>query len=209
MPFIYHLKSQKNKHLKFRLNYLIIGSIPAIGWKHGSYGRKIEKARELMKKKSCGLRIVSESEFMEALVSFPEINSGEIDAKVIVCKYDFFTRQGEYDHEALEDFLEVLQEGKHCHVSVYVEDAFIYIDLFNEHYDTDEDLSDVIVVKCRIVKQVPLDVDSQKVVDDLAIGFEGIEGVDGRLHWFERKEGTASYIRLLGEIPQYKRSKTL
>lgn len=30
-----------------RLDYLVIGSIPAIGWKHGSYGNKIEKARKI------------------------------------------------------------------------------------------------------------------------------------------------------------------
>lgn len=37
------------------LDYLVVGSIPATGWKHGSYGNKIEKARRL-RTDGCGLR---------------------------------------------------------------------------------------------------------------------------------------------------------
>lgn len=41
------------------LNYLVIGSIPSIGWKHGSYGNKIEKAMAISSK-SKKLKLVSE-----------------------------------------------------------------------------------------------------------------------------------------------------
>ncbi|MBF0430522.1 MAG: BRCT domain-containing protein [Fibrobacteria bacterium] len=200
--------AQTSKIVNERLDYLVIGSIPSTGWKHGSYGTKIEKARKIAPDNNGRPQLVPESEFMEALARHPEINSGEIDAKVIVCKYKFLAKQDDFDHETLEDWLLVLQESQHCHVTVYVEDASIYGDLFKESSGID-DLEDLLIVQIRIVKQVPLEAKGQSVADDIARGFEGVEGVDGRLEWFERKEGTAGYIRLLNEIPQNLRSRKL
>lgn len=43
------------------LDFLVIGSIPSVGWKHGSYGTKIEKARAIAR--NSGRLLASPSEF--------------------------------------------------------------------------------------------------------------------------------------------------
>lgn len=190
------------------LDYLVIGSIPAPGWKHGNYGRKIEKARELAPRNNDKPKLIPESAFMDAIAKTPEINSGEIDAKVVVCKYKFLSKDNAFDHDALEDWLELIQESEHCHISVSVEDAYLYSNLFQDNEPTAMD-DDLVVIQCRIVKQLPIEKNGQEFADTIAMGFEGIQGVDGTLHWFERSEGTAGYIRLLKEIPQNLRSRRL
>ena len=131
---------------------------------------------------------------MEALALTPYSESGEIDAKIAIIKYKFIAKDGSFDSDALNDFFEVLDNGEDCFVTVYFEEAYIYNDLFEEEYDDDDDL---LIVKVRIVKVLPLDFDTQNIVDDIAIGFEGISGIDGSLDWYERKEGSLSYINLL------------
>jgi len=136
---------------------------------------------------------------MDALAEFAETNSGEIDEKVVVVKYKFIS--DDFDHVAFEDFLHVLQVAQNCHVTVSVEDLAVYRALFNHHRVVDNSEGQTLI-NCRIVKQLPVDEESQRFIDDVAQGFEGIRGVDGNIHWFEKKEGSAGYIRLLKEIPQ-------
>jgi len=57
------------------------------------------------------------------------------------------------------------------------------------------------VVTCRIVRHQPIEEPVNPFVESVARGFEGVRGVDGRLSWFERTEGSASYIGLLREVP--------
>ncbi len=189
-----------------RLDYLVIGSIPAIGWKHRSYGNKIEKARKIASDRNSKLHLIPETLFMDALAEYGEISSGEIDEKVVVVKYKFIADV--FDHVALEDFLSVLQDSYGCHVSVSVEDLTVYRHLFGHSVSKDYLHGDTLI-NCRIVKQLAIDKESQSFVDDVAQGFEGIQGVDGSLHWFEKKEGTAGYIRLLKEIPQNTKSTAI
>ena len=51
------------KTINNQLDYLVIGSIPSTGWKHGNYGRKIEKAQELIGQ-NLKLKLVSEDDFI-------------------------------------------------------------------------------------------------------------------------------------------------
>lgn len=178
------------KTVNDKLDY---GSIPATGWKHGSYGNKIEKAQQIISEKKSALKLVSEEAFMEALALTPSTGCGEIDAKIAVIKYKFIAKEGSFDSDALNDYFELLDNGEDSFVSVYIDEAYIYNDLFEEKYDNDEGL---LVVKARIVKVLPLDFKTQIIVDNITIGFEGINGVDGSIDWYERKEGTLSYINL-------------
>jgi hypothetical protein len=50
-----------------QLDYLVVRSIPATGRKHGSYGTKIEKARQLRANGERRPVLIAESEFMDAL----------------------------------------------------------------------------------------------------------------------------------------------
>jgi len=66
------------------LDYLVIGSIPSVGWKHGDYGNKIEKARQIIASKKSKLRLISEHDFILGLENTPTSDSGEIDEKLLV-----------------------------------------------------------------------------------------------------------------------------
>lgn len=193
------------KIINNHLDYLVVGSIPSTGWIHGDYGRKIEKALEIQKTNNGKPFFIQESNFMEAILHSNTINSGDIDAKAIVCKYHFITKPDGFDNTAFEDWIELLQQSKGCHVSVIIEEPY-YLQIF---YDTNNTKDDEILINCRIVKQIDLDENSQSFVDDIARGFESINGIDGSLEWFEKTEGTAGYIRLLKEIPQYNRRKDI
>lgn len=74
-----------NKHL----DYLVIGSIPSAGWSNGNYGTKISKVRKLTKESKDKPFLISESVFLTALGEFPSTNSGVLDAKIVVCNYNF------------------------------------------------------------------------------------------------------------------------
>jgi hypothetical protein len=184
-----------------RLTYLVVGDIPSPGWKHGDYGRKIEKARNLASQTSGLPKLVPEGAFMEALGAQPPTNSGVIDAKVFVCNYKFLTPSIEHiDVVAVEELLTDLQQNESCHVALRSHYATAYSQLFE---GGDANLSKTaLVVECRIVKQMLLTDDPAAFVERIERGFEAIRGVDGRLHWFERAEGSADYIRLLQSVPQ-------
>ena len=183
------------------LDYLVIGSIPATGWKHGSYGKKIETALELKKESRSKLKIVSEAEFMEALASTPETGTGEIDNKFIVIKYKFIKNLSDFDSESLIDYLELLSNKDRCYVRLFKEYYSLYHNVFGSENSESYD-EDTLIITIRIVKLFDLEENPQSFVDDVAIGFEGIDGVDGDLTWFERKEGSSSYVRLLKEVNQ-------
>lgn len=182
-----------------QLSYLVVGDIPSPGWKHGDYGRKIEKAREISLREG-SLKLVSEGTFMEGLAAHPPTGSGAIDEKVMVCNYKFLTAAIELvDVSALERWLMMLQ-GDQAVVSVRGHYAAAYAELYGGEA---QDLpTTALIVECRIVKQMPLHEAAGSYIEKIERGFEAIRGVDGRLKWFERAEGSADYIRLLRELPQ-------
>lgn len=182
------------------LDYLVIGSIPSTGWKHGDYGNKIEKARTLIKGKHSKLKLVSEHDFILGLESTPSSDSGEIDEKLLVVRYHALVGNGEFDSSALEEHLRFMQESMGCHVTVSVEEPYMYKDLYNDY--SEADLNNLLLIRCRLVKQFPLDYISQPFVDDIARGFETVKGLDGTLTFTEKKEGTASFATLLKDLPQ-------
>ena len=59
----------------------------------------------------------------------------------------------------------------------------------------------MILFKCRIVKQFPLNVDVQEFIDYVVSKLESANGSGGKYTWTEKKEGTASYAKLFQEIP--------
>ena len=180
------------------MTYLILGSIPSTGWKHGNYGNKIVKAKQLIEN-GADLKIISEKDFMVGLETIATLDSGEIDEKLLICRYKVLFGNGDTDLTALEDFLELLTETTDSHISATVEVPFIYKDLYDEF--SKEEIDNLLFFQCRIVKHLDLDADSQEFVDIFAKGFESIEGLDGDISWSEKKEGTASFAKLLQDIP--------
>ncbi|WP_052705049.1 BRCT domain-containing protein [Flavobacterium sp. 316] len=186
------------KVINKELDYLVLGSIPSVGWKHGDYGNKIVKAKELIGRKS-KLKIVSEKDFMEGLENIAPIDGGEIDEKLVIIRYKALFENGNLDIDGLEEYLELVHETSNSHVSASVEEPFIYQDLYNEF--SEEEIDNLLFFQCRIVKHLNLEANSQEFVDTIAKGFESIKGLDGNLTWLEKKEGTASFAKLLLDIP--------
>ncbi len=182
------------------LDYLVIGSIPSIGWKHGDFGNKIEKARLIIKDKYSKLKLVSEHDFMLALENVPSKDSGEIDEKLLVVRYKALVGKDNFDTNALEGHLKFLNEVLQCHVNISVEEPYIYQALY-DHY-SEEDIENLVLIQCRLVKHFSLDFNCQLFVDDIAKGFESVKGLDGELTFSEKKEGTASFASLLKDLSQ-------
>lgn len=181
-----------------RLDYLIVGSIPSAGWKHGNYGSKIEKARSLYRENKRP-EIIPESDFMAALALYLPTGDGELDSKIVVCTYKFAVDLTSLSLDHLQDWGDELANTLDCHIATHLD----YFGLYSEEsevHDLDENIEGAgCYLKFRIVKEIPADLSGQEFVDIVARGFERIPGVDGTLSWFERIEGSASYIRLLRE----------
>lgn len=180
------------------LNYLVIGSIPSAGWKHGNYGNKIEKARQLIKE-GANLTLISEKEFMLALENTVAMDSGEIDEKLLIIRYSALFLNGDIDITGLEDYLDILKDTSNLHISASIEEPYIYKDLYNEY--SEQDIEDLLIFQCRIVKHFSINSETKDFIDNVAKGFESVKGLDGKLTWHEKKEGTASFAKLLQEIP--------
>jgi hypothetical protein len=102
-----------------QLDYLVVGSIPATGWKNGSFGRKIEKARSIGPNYGGRPVLAPESAFMQALALACPTNSGAIDAKVLVVTHEFVAAgEHAFDREGFEHALASLRHDLGCHVSV-------------------------------------------------------------------------------------------
>ena len=188
------------------LDYLIIGSIPSPGWKYGDFGTKIQKAKELYGINGKRPLLIPESDFIESLAESAIENRGEIDEKVIVCKYRFYSGENSFDQKAFDDWIEILNATHQCHVAVFKEDLDSFKKLFVlAHHPGFEDSK--YLIKCRIVKKIKTDESAQAFVDIIAKGVEGISGIDGTIEWYERTEGTAAFLRLLKEIPVYNSNK--
>ncbi len=143
---------------------------------------------------------------MEALAYVPETSSGDIEDKIVVCNYKFFAREGQFDKKAIEVYLDMLSDSRGCHVSVYTDYASIFAMLYTGNCDDFDD--EQILVRIRVVKQIHIDEDTQATVDEIAMAFEAIDGVDGDLEFFERQAGTASFLKVLSEIPESRRIST-
>lgn len=186
------------KVINKELDYLVLGSIASAGWKHGNYGNKIVKARKLIDS-GAKLKIVSEKDFMQGLENTIVSDSGEIDEKLIVIRYKALFENGELDIDDLENYLELIYETLDSHVSASIEEPYIYQDLYDEF--SNEQIDNLLLFQTRIVKRVDLNENSQEFVDDIAKGFESIKGLDGDLNWNEKIEGSASFAKLLKDIP--------
>lgn len=192
---------QTSKVVNEHLDYLVIGSIPATGWKHGSYGRKIEKARAMRAGGGPCPELVPESAFMRSLAVTPSTNSGDIDGKVTVVTYTFVApSRSSFDRAAVEALLERLGEEHNCHVRPLVVPARVRNDLF-EGWSERGIPANYLVFEFRIVRHGPLEEPCSDLVRVVESGFQGIDGVDGDLRWFERIEGSADYIRLVRGLP--------
>ena len=191
-----------------RLNYLIVGDKPSPAWKYGSFGRKIELARAISGGAVVRTRIVSESAFMLSLAQTPQSNGGAIDGKVVVCSYKFLVPDAPnaFDEGAVERLLRGLQDEHRCHVTVREHWAAMTTELYGEEMNLSVGrvpmrASACRVVTCRVVRHQVLEEPVNPFVEFVARGFEAIRGVDGQLSWFERTEGSSSYINLLREVP--------
>lgn len=187
------------KTISANLDYLVIGSIPSAGWKHGNYGRKIEKAQELIAINN-KLKLVSEDDYMIALENTLEIDSGEIDQKFVLLRYEAFLENGTFNVDDLTNLLTRLKEKESSHITAKFDDPLILQNLYGLFEDMD--VSNSVIFKCRIVKQFPLDVEVIDFVDYVLNEFDTINITDGKYTWSEKKEGSATYARLFKEIPE-------
>lgn len=185
--------------ISVNLDYLVIGSIPSAGWKHGNYGRKIEKAQELIASNN-KLKLVSEDDYMIALENTLEIDSGEIDQKFLLFRYEAFIETDNFSTDELSNLLTRLKEEDSSHITAKFEDPLILQNLYGLFEGID--MSNKMIFKCRIVKQFPLDVELIDFVEFVLNEFESINITDGKYTWSEKKEGSATYARLFKEIPE-------
>ena len=117
------------KSINSNLDYLVVGSKPSPAWKYGDYGTKINKARSLINE-GAKTQIIPESKFMEALESTMPIDSGEIDEKILICRYRALVSNGEFDILALNELLSLYTEADEYHVTATIEEPYIYKDLY-------------------------------------------------------------------------------
>ncbi len=188
--------SQKN--INRELNYLVLGSIASPGWKFGDFGNKILKAKQL-KDTGAKLKIISEKDFMEGLEIYSPLDSGDIDKKLIICRYKSLFQNGDIDIDALEYFLKQLNETSKSHITSSIEEPYIYKELYNEF--SEEDINNMLYFQCRIVKCYDLNEDYKSFIDEIKKGFDGIKGLDGEFYYTEKKEGSSSFAKLLQDIP--------
>lgn len=184
------------------LDYLVVGSMPATAWKHGNYGRKIEKARAVAPKNGGRPKLVPESIFMEALAQVAPTKSGVIDAKMVVATYKFLAEhEGAFDRVGFETTLAELRVRLGCHVTARAHWAVAYRDLYGDN-SLDSYPDSYVVVEARFVQPLPLDANPATTAELIEQAFEPLAGVDGNVRWFQRTEGSADYIRLLREVPE-------
>ena len=190
-------------HVNERLDYLVVGDQASPAWKFGTYGRKIEVARELRQGGAKRPELLSEASFVECLACTPCTNSGAIDEKIVVCMYKVLLASGEvdYDQDAVEVALARVHNQYGCHVSVRTGWAVVHRDLFGEQFPANVSTG-ALVVEYRLIRHQALDAPTSDFVNAVAQAFEQVPDFDGALRWFERPEGSAGFIRLLQELPQ-------
>jgi hypothetical protein len=186
-----------------RLDYLVIGDEASPAWKHGGYGRKIEQAQVFHRAGHSLPILVSESMFLEALVNCPCNDSGDVDEKIVVCNYKFILDRPneQFDQDKIAEILSALASRFQCHVSARAGWASMHQALFANDA-TEVRSQDALVIEYRFVRHQSLDSPTSDFVNAVSKAFEAIDGIDGTLRWFERVEGSASFVRLLNEIPQ-------
>jgi len=185
-----------------QLDYLVVGSIPATGWKHGSYGTKIEKARQLRADGNRRPVLVPESEFMDALATAPVQNSGALDTKVVVYKYKFTVPElSDLDENLLEQALDSLSSTHDLHIRTNAYQALSARDIFEDEVAAALPETFFVVEVC-FVKELSIEASPQPIAEAIAKAFEPIPEIDGRVHFFEVREGSATYIRLIREVPR-------
>jgi len=186
-----------------QLDYLVIGSIPSPSWKNGDYGTKIEKAQKLFSENSRKPLLISEESFMEHLYEFPIVSTGDITSKLLHFKYSFIAEDNEIDYEELFDLLELLQKQENTFVN-FIEETFHYTKLFEQESYLEEKTN----IVCKILKQLDVNDNVEDICDKLSMLFEGIQNLDGKVKYSVKTSGTSEYVRLLKEIPKWKRRET-
>lgn len=195
-----------------KLDYLVVGDIPAPGWAFGSYGNKIQAA---LTRRAAGHRkprIVAESDFISALAAHAPLNDGAVDTKVIIATFEsvieepLSTLRPRIDR--LADALEALS-GVAVKVKVFpsallgVELAF---DLLGEGVKLGEGAWDV---RVRAYRGAPLSFDTGafafEVLDIVGGLFPGDEVVDVK----EYIEGSARFVEALRQMPRDRRVEVL
>lgn len=191
------------EHVRGTLDYLVVGGASSTGWKFGGYGAKLARARQL-REKGASLEILTEAQFGAALAATPPLEDLGDRAKVVQVTYT--VTAGHEDDVDLQGMADVVREwqrrpGATATMIVHESNTAPAADLFTAVHGAGR----YGIVECRMVQQVPPWYPGQRVADEVAIAFEQLRGVDGRLQWRERPEGTDDYERLLAEIPAWSR----
>jgi hypothetical protein len=139
---------------------------------------------------------------MEALAHKAPTNAGAVDGKVQVLTYSFIApSRNAFDRVAVEQLFADLRAIHGCHVRSRVIPARARNELFAGRGEAPVP-DGYLVFEVRVVRHTPLDIPITELVSFVSSRFEAIRGIDGKLHWFERTEGSADYIRLIREIPE-------
>jgi hypothetical protein len=183
-----------------QLDYLVIGDTPSPAWKFGNYGRKIEAARALATVRQGRPYLISESAFVEYLAFTPASDAVRTDEKVVVATYKFVIAPGSAhpDPSALEAVLRAAESEFGCHVAVTAHWIDVHADLFGPDASNEGRIGTAIT--CRFVRLLPLDEGVTSLLNSLQRAMEGVAGLDGSFHWFERVGGSADYVRLIRQM---------
>lgn len=184
------------------LDYLVVGTESSTGWKFGGFGAKLQKARAL-RERGAKVRILDEAQFRAALAAVPPLGIDSARAKVVHVAYTFtFGDADDLDLAGVERVIAGWQARPGAFASLVIHEAGTRSDdLFTAVHGTGR----YRVAECRLVQQVPPYYPGQRVADEVAMAFEQVRGVDGRLGWREKLEGDADYDALLAEIPVWSR----
>lgn len=187
------------------LDYLVVGTESSTGWKFGGFGAKLQKARAL-RERGAKVRILDEEQFRHALDAVPPLGIDSAKAKVVHVAYTFtFGDADDVDLSGVERVIAGWQSRPGAYASLVIHEAGTRSDdLFTAVHGTGR----YRVAECRLIQQVPPYYPGQRVADEVAMAFEQVRGVDGRLGWREKLEGDAEYASLLSEIPVWSRLRT-
>lgn len=182
-----------------QLDYLVVGSAPSKAWKFGSYGTKIDAARRL-RESNRRPEFLSEETFMEALAATPPNNSGAVDRKVVVVHLEWGVANRDADLQTQVARLTEQQRRLGSHVTARAFSAWLRQQLYDDKLASSLQPGDVIVL-VRFVRQLDLSDDAKVFADEVRRQAESLGIPTGHLRWREKREGTASYIRLLRDVP--------
>ena len=128
-----------NKGVSESLDFLVVGDLGSTSWKHGEYGNKINKARQLNPKNNSHKRpyLLSESDFIEQLQRSDRVCDGEVHKKILVFGHSLYMSDPMiFDDSPLVSFLKKIFSNRNFSHRIRKKYSYEYLlfDSEDEHY---------------------------------------------------------------------------